>query len=910
MKRRLETLVSANGGEAANGNPSAANGYGEKATDVRVLVARMVDAPASPDPTRPRPVAHGKFLFLGDQKLSLSGVTYGTFSPRPETGAYPAQSQVRRDFARMAENGINALRTYTVPPRWLLDAAHEEGLLVMVGLPWEQHVTFLDDRSTTRSIEKRVREGVRDCARHPAIAGYAVGNEIPAPIVRWHGARKVERHVRRLYEAAKEEDPEGLVTYVNYPSTEYLRLDFLDFACFNVYLEDRSSLEAYLRRLHNLAGDRPLVIAELGLDSRRNGPETQARTLRWQIEAVSGSGCAGAFVFAWTDEWDRGGFEVDDWDFGLTDRARRAKPALGAVRAAFAAPVACKGRWPRISVVVCAHNGAETLGECLQALSSLEYSNYEVIVVDDGSTDDTSAIAGRYPCQVISTANRGLSSARNTGIHAATGEIVAFIDSDAYPDRHWLQYLATAFTNSNHAGIGGPNLGPPRDELVAQSVAAAPGSPVHVLLSDHEAEHIPGCNCAFRKSALQAVGGFDPQFRTSGDDVDLCWRLQERGDTLGFHPGATVWHHRRGSIRAYLRQQRGYGKAEALLERKWPERYNCAGQLRWSGRMYGPGRSVPLLSGRRRIDHGRWGLGLFQSVYEPAPNAFASLPLMPEWYLLIALLTALSALGALWRPLLGALPVLALAVLTVIAQAVKSSARASLSARPGASRRRRLALRGLTATLFLVQPAARLWGRLSHGLSPWRFRGAKSLKLPRGRSFVAWSETWHGPDERLRAIEAALRDAGAVANRGGNFDRWDLEARFGTLGVVRTRLAIEDHGAGRQLVRMRCWPRCSGPALLATGVLAALSPAAVAGGAPGLGAAFAALAVGLLFRATFELSVATAAVARAFVRASKLQAEISVAPAPRDPVPAPPNDRAVRVSYDPLPAGQNADASP
>src|SRR5204863_144550 len=79
------------------------------------------------------------------------------------------------------------------------------------------------------------------------------------------------------------------------------------------------------------------------------------------------------------------------------------------------------------------------------------------------------------------------------------------------------------------AGVGGPNSGPPGDGPIAECVARAPGGPVHVLVTDREAEHIPGCNMGFRKSCLEAIGGFDPQFRTAGDDVDVCWRLQERG---------------------------------------------------------------------------------------------------------------------------------------------------------------------------------------------------------------------------------------------------------------------------------------------------------------------------------------------------------------------------------------------
>jgi hypothetical protein len=345
-----------------------------------------------------------------------------------------------------------------------------------------------------------------------------------------------------------------LFTYVNYPTTEYLDLPFLDFVCFNIYLESPERLAAYVARLHNIAGDRPLLMGEIGLDSLRNGETVQARDLEGQLATVFAGGVAGAFVFAWTDEWHRGGADIDDWAFGLTRRDRSPKPALGVVSEALAElPCSKEREWPTISVVVCSYNGSRTIRDTLEWLGRLEYPSYEVIVIDDGSTDATPDIAREFGVKVISTPNRGLSAARNLGLAAAAGEIVAYIDDDAYPDPHWLTYLATAFVTTDHAGIGGPNIPPPGGGPLAACVANAPGGPIHVLLSDDVAEHIPGCNMAFRKDRLRAVGGFDPQFRRAGDDVDVCWRLQERGWTLGFSAAAMVWHHRRNSIRAYLR---------------------------------------------------------------------------------------------------------------------------------------------------------------------------------------------------------------------------------------------------------------------------------------------------------------------------------------------------------------------
>ena len=774
-----------------------------------------------------RPRVQGKFIFVGDKKLYIRGVTYGPFRPDQDGNKYHNPEVVERDFAQMAANGLNAVRTYTVPPLWLLDAAERHGLRVMVGLPVEREAMLLDDRKHARSLEEWVREGIRACAGHPAVLCYTIGNEIRASIVRWHGHRRVERLLERLYRAAKAEDPDGLVTYVNYPSTEYLQLPFIDFVSFNVYLESQERLEAYLARLHNIAGDRPLVMTEIGLDSYRHGEDAQARALDWQVRTAFAASCAGAFVFAWTDEWFAGGSDVEDWKFGLTDRDRRPKRALAAVRSAFAdAPFPSNLRWPQISVVVCSYNGERTIRDCFEGLLRLEYPNFEVIVVDDGSTDATAAITREYGFRLISTENRGLSNARNTGLEASTGEIVAYLDDDAYPDPHWLTYLAATFMTTKHAGVGGPNVAPPNDGLTGDCVANAPGNPVHVLLSDQEAEHIPGCNMAFRKSCLEAIGGFDAQFRTAGDDVDLCWRLQQRGWTLGFSPAAMVWHHRRNSVRAYWKQQLGYGQAEGLLERKWPEKYNADGHLSWAGRVYGKGLTqTPGLRGR--IYQGVWGSAPFQSIYPSAPNGFWSLAMWPEWYLIIIAIAAISALGILWGPLLLALPLLAIAVGASFIQAGLSVAQASSTMASLQDRVTRVKSHTLTAILHLLQPLARLHGRLRSGLTPWRRRGARNLAAPWPRTLTIWSEHWQASEERLRSVEEALRASGAIVRQGGVYDGWDLEVRGGMFGSARTCMALEDHDAGKQFVRFRAWPRLSPKGIVLPLLFAALSTGAM-----------------------------------------------------------------------------------
>jgi hypothetical protein len=403
-----------------------------------------------------------------------------------------------------------------------------------------------------------------------------------------------------------------------------------------------------------------------------------------------------------------------------------------------------------------------------------------------------------------------LSSARNTGWKKATGEIVAYIDDDAYPDPHWLHYLAWTFLHTDYVGVGGPNIAPPGDGAIADCLANAPGRPVHVLLSDTEAEHIPGCNMAFRRDALAAIEGFDVRYRVAGDDVDLCWRLQEHGGKIGFHAAAMDWHHRRNSVKTYWRQQQGYGKAEALLEEKWPEKYNALGHFPWSGRLYGKGITEALKFSRVRIYGGPWGSALFQSIYQPATGVLTSLPLMPEWYLITGCLGVLSLFGLVWKPLLWVIPFFVLGLAAPVAQATLSVAKAEFPT-PRPNPFLRFALQVLTAMLHLMQPLARLIGRLRHGLTPWRQR---INVLPHWRwSFEStiWSEKWRAPEDWLRSLSRQLQQKHVPVQTGGSFDEWDLELRGGLFGSARTLMAIEEHGGGKQLLRFRVRPKFSLP---------------------------------------------------------------------------------------------------
>jgi len=727
----------------------------------------------------------------------------------------------------MAGLGINTVRTYTPPPTALLDEAARNGLRVMIGLPWSQHVAFLDDRQLTRRIRREISDKVRELAGHPAALMFALGNEIPPGVVRWHGSLRVERFLRDLYQDAKANSPASLFTYVNFPPTEFLDLSFFDVCAFNVYLHREPELRAYLTRLQHIAGYKPLLLAEAGADSIREGEEGQAAITAMHIRTAFEEGACGAVAFSWTDEWWRGGHDVDDWAFGLVDRERRMKPAAVAVAQAFSDapfPDAVRASWPKVSVVVCAYNAADTLEDCLASLDRLTYPDYEVILVNDGSRDATGDIGRRHArVRVIDVPNAGLSAARNVGLAEARGEIVAYTDADTRVDRDWLTFLVQPFQTSDVVGSGGPNVVPADDPPIAQCVARAPGGPTHVLLDDRIAEHVPGCNMAFRRDALLAIGGFNPIYLRAGDDVDVCWRLQARGWRIGFSAAALVWHHHRTSVNAYWRQQVGYGEGETWLMAHHPDKF-LDGHMLWRGRIYSPLPFVRSLWGVR-VNAGVWGTAAFPSVYRADVHPFAFMP-HSIWWQLVSFALTLSGLGVAatgthrWAAglLLGS-GIVGLAV--TVAKNLAYALRSDVASLPGG----KLWYRAMVAYLHFIQPLARVRGRIRGSLAPpavtlptakpQTSRGPRpSLREAAGALLLLsgtvtedlfWSETWTSADRLLSQLTDWLRRSRAVhsieIDDGWSDDR-DVSVLVGRWAWLDVRALAEEHGSGRTLIRV------------------------------------------------------------------------------------------------------------
>lgn len=761
---------------------------------------------------RPRVRIDGRLFRLKGCEWYIKGFTYGPFAPNEAGEFLPERERWNLDLAQMRAMGCNSIRLYHAPPIEFLDDALSHDIRVMLDVPWEKHRCFFEDWSAQENAIAAVRKVASALGRHPATFAISVANEIPHDIVRFYGPPRVERFIEKLVETVKECAPDCLATYTNYPSTEFLQPRNLDFYCANVYLHDGEVLGRYLDRLQHVAGNLPLILGEYGLDTIRNTEEHQSEALQDHLQEVFSRGLAGSFIFSFTDDWYTGGHQITDWAFGVTRADRTPKPAFNVVSRVWSeVPNINVARLPRVSVVVCSYNGASTLEECLESLEKLDYPDYEVILVDDGSTDNTREIAARHPSvRYIHQENKGLSVARNVGAELSTGTIVAYTDSDCVADPHWLLYLAQAMQDLSIDAVGGPNLSPDSDRWTAKCVAASPGGPSHVMFDDRLAEHVPGCNMAFRRDKLLALGAFDPQFRQAGDDVDICWRLIDAGMRIGYAPAALVWHHRRNTVAAYWKQQAGYGRSEAMLRLKHPQRFNSMGYSRWLGVIYGEG-AVGLPVNRPQTYHGQFGAGLFQIIYRRNDYHVGAYFTLFEWHVLAAIFLVLSTLfwplalvaGAMWTATL-------LAALVPVLN-VRLPAGAPKWCRP------------LIYWMHLRQPIVRAWHRYKHLYKAARIPSIEMDPAETRRCVknISWGESdlyfssadARGREHLLESLVARARKLGWNGDFHNEWRQYDVELVGDMLHDVHLRTATEELGWPKRFTRVRCTVRPSGTAV-------------------------------------------------------------------------------------------------
>src|SRR5258708_9142420 len=154
------------------------------------------------------------------ERVRLRGVTYGPFALNTDGQPFPEEKLIHDDFQQMQTAGIHSIRTYHLPPEGLFAQAEETDISVFVYIPWPKHMCFLESEKAQQAARQAVRAAGERARTHPSVLAYSIANEIPPSIVRWHGARKVERFLTELCDSAKQIDPNVLVTYANYPPTE------------------------------------------------------------------------------------------------------------------------------------------------------------------------------------------------------------------------------------------------------------------------------------------------------------------------------------------------------------------------------------------------------------------------------------------------------------------------------------------------------------------------------------------------------------------------------------------------------------------------------------------------------------------------------------------------------------------
>jgi hypothetical protein len=432
---------------------------------------------------------------------------------------------------------------------------------------------------------------------------------------------------------------------------------------------------------------------------------------------------------------------------------------------------------------------------------------------------------------------------------------VAYTDSDCFVDRDWLTLLVHQLETTGAAAVGGPNL-TPEDGWLAACVAACPGQPMHVLESDQVAEHIPGCNMAYRREALLEINGFDYQYHAAGDDVDICWRLQQAGKWITFAPGAFVWHHRRQSPRAYLRQQAGYGEAEALLRFTHPDRFNDRGDGKWNGVLYGMSLQG-LCVDKPIIYRGTFGTGLFQCIYQPRPAHWAMLPSTLEWHLVIAVC-------CLAVPLWPCAAALALTMwfLSLLVAALQA-AQAKIAAEHDG-----LVSRGVVMLLCYAQPLVRSWTRQRTRFFSYR-RPAVDPELPKQKprrlplfgefASAYWSEKGAERTQLLGVVIAQLIEQRWSKTVDTGWESWDLEVLFQPWTVARIATAQEEHGGGKRLIRVRYRVRPSGYTQLLwalAAVVAVLGAAFLSGPYGAAAAMLAGIGAGVYWYGTYRAAYA------------------------------------------------------
>ncbi|MBU1125452.1 MAG: glycosyltransferase [Candidatus Omnitrophica bacterium] len=234
-----------------------------------------------------------------------------------------------------------------------------------------------------------------------------------------------------------------------------------------------------------------------------------------------------------------------------------------------------------VSIIIAVKTWQKNLSECVAKCRALEYRDFEILILPDEPLNDKEGLSpeGSVPLKVVPTGPVGPARKRDFALPHAKGEILAFIDDDAFPRADWLTNALKNFSDPFVAAVGGPAITPDNDSLHQKASGMVFGSPLvsgnfvyrYIPGKRQEVEDYPSCNFLVRKNIMEQLGGFDTSF-WPGEDTKLCLDITKKlGKKIIYDPTVLVWHHRRSLFLPHISQIENYALHRGYFVKKFPQ---------------------------------------------------------------------------------------------------------------------------------------------------------------------------------------------------------------------------------------------------------------------------------------------------------------------------------------------------